>query len=363
VHKLEHYINPSLAKVGHHLMNYNATASLFHRVIIESGAPTSRAVRPYNASIHETQFSEFLDETQCSNFQTTSEIFACLRSQPENIITDAQTAIFTKYNPALTWAFQPVIDGEGGIIPRRPIDAWEVGLWNNGIPIMTGFSHNEGTMYVPSAMSKPEEFGQFFRTLVPLLSDDDIQTIEDMYPDPSTNPDSPYIDTRNLTAIQVGPQYKRVEAAYAQYAYICPVRQTAHIASDNEATPVYLYHWALNQTVKGGANHGDHIGYQTMNDDVLEYSDAQREVAWTLHAYWTSFITTGNPNTLKGRASDRPMWSEYQKDGLGEVMVFGRGNDERAGGGGVGVAAKMEPDEWSREECNFWWTRTVLSEM
>ncbi|EEB93936.1 hypothetical protein MPER_07342, partial [Moniliophthora perniciosa FA553] len=145
--------------------------------------------------------------------------------------------------------------------------------------------------------------------------------------------------------------FKRVEAAYAHYAYVCPVRQTARFASSQNQAPVYLYHWALNQTVKGGANHADHIGYQTMNDDVWEYSDAQRDVAETMHAYWTSFITTGNPNTLKGRASDRPVWLEYRK---ANVMVFGRGNDERAGGGGVGVTAKMEPDEWSSEECPFW---------
>ncbi|KAK7052848.1 hypothetical protein VNI00_004167 [Paramarasmius palmivorus] len=345
--------------VGHHLMNYNSTSPLFHRVIIESGGPTSRAVRPYHASIHEFQFKEFLVEAKCSGYQSTSEVFACLRSQPEKVITDAQTAIFTKYNPALTWAFQPVIDGEDGVIPRRPIDAWDVGLWNHGVPIMTGFSHNEGTMYVPSAMSRPEEFRQFFRTLIPLLDEDDIQTIEELYPDPSTHSESPYVDTRNLTAIQVGPQFKRVEAAYAHYAYVCPVRQTARIAAEH--TPVYLYHWALNQTVKGGANHADHIGYQTMNDDVLEYSDAQKEVALTMHAYWTSFIATGSPNALRERTSYIPFWSEYKTSQ--EVMVFGRGNDERAGGSGVGVSAKMEPDEWSSVECNFWWNKTVLSEM
>uniref|UniRef100_A0A0W0FR75 Carboxylic ester hydrolase n=1 Tax=Moniliophthora roreri TaxID=221103 RepID=A0A0W0FR75_MONRR len=347
--------------IGHHLMNYNLTSpSLFHRVIIESGAPTSRAVHPYNAPIHRTQFNEFLLEAGCSSSFTTPEIFSCLRSQPEKTITDAQTTIFSKYNPALTWAFQPVIDDEGGVIPRKPIDSWNLGLWNSGIPIMTGFSHNEGTMYVPSSMSKPDEFRRFFRTLIPLLNDSDLQTIEELYPDPSTYPNSPYTDTRNLTAIQIGPQFKRVEAAYAHYAYVCPVRQTAHFASSQTQAPVYVYHWALNQTVKGGANHGDHIGYQTMDDDVLQYSDVQRDVAETMHAYWTSFITMGDPNALKGRASDRPVWLEYRK---ANIMVFGRGNDERAGGGGVGVTAKMEQDGWSSEECPFWWEKTVLSEM
>jgi triacylglycerol lipase len=122
---------------------------------------------------------------------------------------------------------------------------------------------------------------------------------------------------------------------------------------------VYLYHWALNSTVKGGANHGDHLSYQTMDATVQEYSEAQKEVAWAMHAYWTSFITTGNPNSIRGRAGWRAEWVRYNtKDP--QVMIFGEGNDERAGGDGVGVATKMDKDEWSGKECDFWWK---LSEM
>ncbi|KAJ7475779.1 Alpha/Beta hydrolase protein [Mycena latifolia] len=344
--------------IGHHLMNLRETSPLFHRVIIESGAHTSRAVRPYDAAIHEQQFAEFLEKAGCASLSIAA-IFPCLRAQPEESITDAQFAVFSKYNPSLQWAFQPVIDGE--IISRRPIDAWASNEWNK-IPIMTGFSHNEGTYYVPSAMSEPEQFTEFFHVLLPLLSESDLSTIDDLYPDPSAHPDSPYVDSRDLAAIQVGPQFKRVEAAYAHYAYICPVRQTANLAAPNQAAPVYLYHWALNQTVKGGANHGDHISYQTMNKVVQDYSEAQKEVAWTLHAYWTSFITTGNPNSIAGRAAGRAKWVRYDNKDP-QVLVFGEGNDERAGGDGVGVAATMKKDEWSRKECEFWWSKTILSEM
>ncbi|KAJ7707792.1 carboxylesterase family protein [Mycena rosella] len=344
--------------IGHHVMNLRETGPLFHRVIIESGAPTSRAVRPYDAAIHETQFSEFIEEAGCANVPSAT-VFPCLRTQPEKTITDAQSAVFSRYNPSLRWAFQPVIDRE--IIPRRPIDAWASGEWNK-VPIMTGFSHNEGTNYVPASMSEPEQFTEFFRVLVPRLSESDLNTIAELYPDPSTHPDSAYVDSRDLAAIQVGPQFKRVEAAYAQYAYICPVRQTANLAAPNQAAPVYLYHWALNQTVKGGANHGDHLWYQTMDAAVQDYSEAQKEVAWALHAYWTSFITTGNPNSIRGRAADRAEWVKYNtKDP--RVLVFGEGNDERAGGNDVGVAATMKRDEWSSKECDFWWNKTVLSEM
>jgi triacylglycerol lipase len=44
-------------------------------------------------------------------------------------------------------------------------------------------------------------------------------------------------------------------------------------------------------------------------------------------------------------------------------MVFGEGNDERAGGSGTGVAAQLVEDEWSRKECDFWWTKTGVSDL
>lgn len=69
---------------------------------------------------------------------------------------------------------------------------------------------NEGTYYVSELMSMSEEFTTFFRTLLPAYTEEDIQTIDKLYPDPATDLSSPYIDKRN---IPVGPQYKRVEAA------------------------------------------------------------------------------------------------------------------------------------------------------
>jgi triacylglycerol lipase len=44
-------------------------------------------------------------------------------------------------------------------------------------------------------------------------------------------------------------------------------------------------------------------------------------------------------------------------------MVFGEGNDERAGGSGKGVAAQLAEDEWSRWECDFWWTKAGISDL
>ncbi|KAJ5682854.1 Carboxylesterase type B [Penicillium macrosclerotiorum] len=342
--------------IGHHLLNYNEQAKpLFHRVIMESGSPTSRAVRPYDAKVHEEQFKDFLHEAGCPADLSRDEIFPFLRSLPSETITTAQTTVFDKYNPSLRWAFQPVIDGD--LIPRKPLDAWNSQVWNK-VPIMTGFTTNEGTMYVDKKMSTPAQFRRFWQNLLPELSSSDLDTIDGLYPDPSLDPASPYIETRKNCGL--GQQYKRVEAAYAHYAYVAPVRQTAEFAS-SQGVPAYLYHWALPRTVIGRANHGDNMYYESYNSDITEISESQKELSGTLHAYITSFITTGDPNGIAGRYAKRPVWKKFSPTDA-SVMRFGEGNEELIGGAAAPAAAFVK-DDWAREQTNFWWSKVPISQL
>ncbi|KAL3462235.1 Alpha/Beta hydrolase protein [Aspergillus heterothallicus] len=353
--------------IGHHLLNYSPNrAPLFRRVVIESGAPTSRAVRPYNAAIHEAQFTDFLSEVGAPANLPESEIFPFLRSLPTETITRAQTAVFDKYNPSLRWAFQPVIDGEdqkeGGIIPRAPLHAWKNGLWHK-LPILTGFTTNEGTMYVEKALDNAAGFRAFWANLLPALSDSDLDTIEKLYPDPAIHADSPYIETR--TGHGLGAQYKRIEAAYAHYAYVAPVRQTAEFATKQNPGSVWLYHWALPRTVVGRANHADNMYYESFNKDITGISPVQEELSGVLHAYITSFIVSGDPNAVKGRYAKRPEWGVYEVE-RPKVLVFGEGIEELVGGENVGEVAKFVDDTWARGstgETEFWWSKVEVSQV
>lgn len=330
---------------------------MFHKAIMESGSPTSRAQHPYDAAVHEEQYKLFLQEADCHK-SINLDVIACLRAQPEKMIVQAQDKVFAKYNPSLRWAFQPVIDGE--LIQRRPIDQWSAGKWNR-VPILTGHTTNEGTYYVPSALNSSDQFTDFWHTLLPHYSKADLETIDTLYSDPALKEDSKYKDTRDMTAIGVGSQYKRVEAAYAHYAYACPVRQTADLASTGQVQPVFVYHWAVNKTVKGGANHGDNMYYESFAEDVTGISQATREISGVYHAYITSFITDGDPNAIQGRFANRARWERYTR-GEQKVMVIGKGNDERAGGSGEGVPAEMVDSEWIRKECDFWWEKSYDTE-
>jgi triacylglycerol lipase len=333
--------------IGHHILNINEPRTLFHKAIIESGSAISRAVHPATSDLHEEQFKNFVEQVGCAD-KAEADILPCLRAAPFSAITAAQTAVFDASNPSLRWAWQPVLDAD--IISRRPLEALRSGEYHK-VPILTGFNSNEGSMYVPKSAAKSSDFTDFFSTLLPHLTAAELDTLDALYPDPSKDTSSRYVDTRNLTALSIGPQYKRVEAAYGHYAYATPVRQTANILSSS--TPVYLYHWALNRTLLAGANHGDQIFYETMSAASRGVSPAHDYLARAFNAYLTSFVVTGDPNGLEGKkAVDRPEWAVYKQGG--ESLVFGRGNDEAAGGKSRGYSVESGRDTWGSEEGRFW---------
>ncbi|TVY31237.1 Carboxylesterase, partial [Lachnellula occidentalis] len=281
-----------------------------------------------------------------------------LRLLPTSRIKTASEAIFTKYALSIRWPFQPVIDGPGGMIPVAPIAAWRSGN-HHKIPILTGFNTNEGASFVPWSLAKPAQFTAFFRTMLPGLTEEDLRELDRVYPDPVADPTSKYVEHRR----NLGKQYKRVEQAYAHFAYIAPVRQTARYAAEAEAEmPVYLYHFAVSCSVNGGADHGNHSSFVTYSRQVSAMSRTLDEIAGTMHAYWSSFVTTGDPNAVKGRWGTRPEWPRYVSGEQGKKMLFGDGNDEIAGLRNKGIVAQVVDDVWAKEECGYWWERTEKSE-
>lgn len=336
-------------------MDIKQPKKLFHKAIMDSGAHTARAVHPPNAPLHTGHFREFLDMTPCAQYKDLKdpEILTCLRALSSETVDYAGKEVFARSEPSVRWAWQPVLDGT--IISRRPLDAWKSGKWNK-VPMLAGSAHNEGSYYVPRKADASSDFSNFFRTLLPHVSAAELQELETLYPDPATDPSSPYKDD-TLAGHGAGSQFRRMETAYGHYAYTCPVRQTAIWGSKNAPPepPVFLYHWALNKTALFGANHGDQMRYQTYNPEVREISEAQDEVSGKFHAYCVSFITRGDPSALKkGKFAKREEWTPW-KDGQASTMLLGEGNDERAGGTSKGIAAQMVDYKWAEKECEFWW--------
>ncbi|PVH83859.1 alpha/beta-hydrolase [Cadophora sp. DSE1049] len=344
--------------IGYHMLrSADQDNTLFHKVIMESGSPTARSIHAYDSPIHEEQFRQYVAEAGVSSDLPDSQIFDFLRDQPIHVLTKAQDVVFGHYNASLLWAFQPVIDGD--VIPRHPSKMLQSDAWRK-FPILTGFNGNEGSLFVDKMASKPEQFTEFFRKLLPELSQPDMSALDRLYPDPSSSQNQIYADSR--LGLAVGGQYRRLEAAYGHYAYVAPVRQVAYLAKQSRprAPPVYLYHWALASSVVNGASHGNNLNYDAFDRKICAISSSQKELSGYVHAYVTSFICTGNPNTATSRFQHRQQWEEYTIEDP-KVMTFGDKNEELIGGG-TGSLAKMTSDSWGKAECEFWWkiSRSLL---
>ncbi|KAK3683500.1 Alpha/Beta hydrolase protein [Podospora appendiculata] len=393
--------------IGHHIMYYAQTSKRapFAKAILESGATTARAVLLPTHPRHLVQFREFLIAANVAGVPE-DKIFPALRKLPLETITQASHALWDKYSRSVTWPFQPVIDGPNDlanssqptdaelpsalpVIPDLPIHSWRQGKYLH-IPVLTGYSPNEGSMFIPSGANTNSEFRAFFKALIPSFTDADLDDLEKLYPDPDTNRKSPY----KAVPAGKGRQWARLDAAYSQYAYICPVLQTAHFLSTNgDPNPVHVYRYAATSTW-GTANHGDQANIVAHDMTLLGGKNMTGlvAVANAMHGAWARFVASkvGDPNANntgvewpvfespfvkeEAEGKGKRWWWDSTKDeeeegppgDSGRIMVFGEGNDERLGVGGSlrrGTPAqvkKLSPAEL--RACRFWWERIELSE-
>jgi len=245
------------------------------------------------------------------------------------------------------------------MIPLSPIKAWEAGTFHR-VPLLTGFNANEGSIFVPSHAFKSQDFTDFFRLLLPSLRKEDLVILNEVYPDPLLGKDERYKEPDPA----LGKQFRRLEQAYGDFAYVAPVLQTASFAANTsegkEAPPVYLYQFALPTNDSMGAYHGSHAPFITRSPEVSRMSETVKGISEAMHGYWTSFILTGDPNAVQG-STERVQWPRYSGE-EGKMMVFGDGNREVIGGEEKGTVVKVVGEEGVRKECGFWMERTELFE-
>lgn len=400
--------------VGHHVMYYgnSSTPAPFQKAILESGATTARAVFYPTHPRHLVQFREFLVAAGVEGVPE-REVFDALRKLDGKKLNDASKKVWVKYTDSVTWPFQPVIDGPNAlsnsshvnssttdaVIPDLPLNSWRHGH-HLRIPVLTGFNTNEGTMFIPPKADTNKDFRSFFAELIPGFSKKDLDALEALYPDPVTDPSSPY----KLVPEGMGRQWTRLDAAYSHYAYICPVLQTAHFLSTADNTspsfsksthakkaaarpPVYVYHYAA-LSKWGTANHGDEAAIVAHDMGVIapattaganhtEVVDSAgrpglRAISDAMHAAWVNFIVSkdGNPNPFSAAGEwpvfESPFGTRAGKE-KGRVVVFGVGNDERGAEKGkrsaAGTPVAVESlSEGELAACRFWWERIEISQ-
>ncbi|KAL7926488.1 alpha/beta-hydrolase [Trichoderma austrokoningii] len=356
--------------VGHHMLSPSRLP--FHKAILESGSPTARSILSPSHPRNIAQLNELAMYADNNP----------LDSLPVDSLIQASFAVYATHHTAVTWPFQPVIDGPGGIIPDLPLNLWR-DLVSSGrakeLAVITGFCSHEGTTFAPQHASTSAEFRSFFQKLIPAFSADDLDALELLYPDPLIDPDSPYRQPPGIGGPQkrpYGAQFRRIHEAYGHYAYICPILHTAHTLSRAGAR-VYVYEYAALSSPFKAASHSDQPPAVTHDVDVLEFTPGLVATAKEMNHRWISFASS--PSGTLDQSDEDERWPEFQSPlgddsssssspaaggpGLGEILVFGDGNDEAAGGRNQGTPVKTRTLTKSElEQCRFWWDRMELSQ-
>ncbi|KPM35895.1 hypothetical protein AK830_g10664 [Neonectria ditissima] len=314
----------------HYFHNYGKDTNkpLFARAIHQSGSVTSRAFPNATYPLYKAQFDEYTAYLGCDDEASNESTLACLRSADVDAIRNISTKLYNDYDPPLTWPFQPVHGGE--LFEKPGSQSGYDGTFFH-VPTISSTTTDEGKFYVPGDLETNKEFLDYLHNISPALTDDDIELVESLYPDPVTDSTSPFANSPNST------QYNRLAAAWSDYAYICPGQETAFRTS-TAGVPTWKLRFNTKNNVPAwqGIPHTSDTKY-TWNEPTTQYP----EISHIYHAYLSSFVATGDPNTHRYPGS--PKWPQYA-GGADEPqqLVVQPG------------ATKVEKDEIRKEACLFW---------
>lgn len=321
--------------VGIHLFhNYGDDEGkpLISQAILSSGSPTARAFPEATIPLYQRHFEEFMNHVECPTSNNTAAL-ECLRAVDIDVIRAKQGQIYGENSYNITWPFQPV--SPGPLLEKRGSTSGEDGTFLK-IPTLISSTSNEGTFFAPKDLTTSEQFIAFLKNMNRGLTDEDLDELEYLYPDPA-DPDSPYADSPQ------SPQFKRIAAACGDYMYICPVQETAYRLARADV-PVYKARWNTPNYAADwqGVPHASDGAYFTGSPDAQF-----PELADLYHSYWASFVVSGDPNTYAIEGA--PLWDVYGGLGLGQLVVGSHnGTGTRMEEEGEGI--RMKPCAWWRDE-------------
>ncbi|KAI0485464.1 carboxylesterase 3 [Xylaria cf. heliscus] len=371
--------------IGHQLISYSPANKLidgpppFQKAIIESGGATARAVFVPDHPLHEMQFKQFLTQCGIADAINDTNLVDQLRDVPYNTVISAGQTLWKTWSSSLRWPFQPVIDGPGGVIPDLPVNSWQKGNVLR-IPLLTGFNTNEGATFVPEHENQPTAVRTLLGSIIPALNATDLDALDALYPNISTTQGKAmYANARESR--RFGTEFWRLDDAYAHYAYICPVLQTATLAASAfPDVPVYVYGYAAVSAAFGAADHADETPVVTHDVASIGSYPGLLAVADAMAGAWSRFVATGDPNlSHSGARAANFTWPRYRSpfagannntdsgdETAGHIALFGAGNDEQMGAAGSRSPGTPAQDvaltERTKTQCRYWWPRVVYSE-
>lgn len=268
---------------------------LFQKAITESGPCEATIIPTPTLAAAQTLGTSLATRVGCSTSGTA--LSACMRAVP------ASTLVANTSPTAITFA--PNIDGV--VLPRTLKSALAEGRFNH-VPMVEGSNHDEGSLFVVQ---------QVFATgmAIPITADRYAATIQRIF-----GANAPGV-LAQYSVSKLGSADQAFTDVLTDWGFACPSRTSDQLLSTQ--VPTFAYEFsdpnppgipvtAPDFTV--GDYHSSELQYVFQNGiaslvsrQIDPLSAAQTRLSNQMIDYWTTFATTGNPNSFR-----TPHWPLYR---------------------------------------------------
>lgn len=286
---------------------------LFHKAIVESGAPLLYAtpLRSESGAVESAEdFGERLATALgCPNGDGA---LACLRAAtPEQLLEalEPDETLFVSGG----FVYGPNVDGY--VLPSDITTALAERRQNN-VPLIVGTNKNEMQTFITDTIATEAQYEAQVRAVFGELA--------------------PAVLARYPVSDYSSP-FAAFEALTTDAIFLCPTRTASRlVAPAQPKTFVYQFTHTLSFLPGYGAFHGLELPYVFGNFERFPVPPSKKDLKLSkrVQGYWTNFATAGDPN---GRGL--PVWPAYTNDGDTSVAL----------------AAKIKPQVGYRKDyCDFW---------
>ncbi|EJD05088.1 alpha/beta-hydrolase [Fomitiporia mediterranea MF3/22] len=297
-----------------------------------------------------------------SMFKTIAEVIGCPVSDPQvmSCLRNASLgALIAAINAVPFETLAPVIDGPGGIRPELRVALIRSGNFSV-VDFIGGHCTNDGRFSVggtPEDYKTDADVIRFvFSRIRPYITNETIQEALAIYPAPGV-PGSPF-----------ATQYDRAAIMYQDIAYGCMDMFLAQNLQKKGVKNIFTYRFnspnpvLLAQTPWEGVMHTSDLFYlfdgttsaPNAGFTFTPFNATEAVLSKESIAYWTSFISSGNPSTSREAIS--PEWPPFSS---GSRMVLSQPPNSSL----MASASMMEitPPE-QIERCKFWMSEKVANQ-
>ncbi|KAJ5949787.1 hypothetical protein N7454_001371 [Penicillium verhagenii] len=297
-HVVIHGDSAGAGSVAHHITAYGGRdMNLFAGAVAESNFwPTQRTVAEM-----EFQYTRFAQDVGCD---AAEDILSCLRAVDIQTIQDYdvdEPFPGGSTSPAPLWYFLPVVDGD--LVPDILYNLFERGKVVH-VPVMVSDDTNEGTAFAVNATSAAE-VAQFMKNNYPGLTEDQLDTINQVYP--------------LTTAVPKHAAYfPSAAGAYGDSTFTCPGNfMSASMARFVSSDQVWNYRCnVLDPTEIADGLGVPHVfempavfGLGETNEASSSFATINADIVPVIMDYYLSFVKALNPNTF--RNDDAPAWKSW----------------------------------------------------